>query len=157
MAATDTLAWRVKNALVNTLKGLNLLGIEDRVYPQLAPDQTNDTYPCFLITSAGQAEDVGDGDTESRDTRFAFAVWLVDRESTRQEDREPQWLEWRKAGIDAFREDQIARFNEQVPEVWNVELEPRPQIDEVLAGQKAYKLLVGGFIVKVTAREPRAA
>jgi hypothetical protein len=152
---TGALPWRIKQAVLATLVGLDLAEIGTRWYSKFVPDQVNILLPCGLVTSGGQAESIGDGTTEGRDTEFGFVVWLADRHGPRESDREAVWLDWRKAAMDAFREDQIEAFAQQVPEVWNLALQPQPQVEDVLAGMPQYQMLVGGFIVRVTAREAR--
>jgi len=155
MAAADTPAWRIKQAVVSLIGEAGLEGIPaERVYSRIVPDAANASFPCVQVCSAGQADDFPEGTTETYDWSWAWAVWVADRDGSRRHTEEPKYQDWRYQIMRLFREDVgAAALRALVPGVWRVELLGQPVFDEALAALPEYQMLACGFVLRASYRE----
>lgn len=153
---TDTIHWRIKQAILNIILEMNLPGdatfggIGQRVFSQLLPDEVGLQFPCVILTTEGQAEEVITGDSLIQRWRFPVRVWIADRESDRKHEKEGLYMAWRRRIIERF--DQKAIGSDDVPEA-----EGSTVVTEVIFDPRLpdYQYLISGLVVWVSATLPR--
>jgi hypothetical protein len=152
---SDTPAAKVKAGIVATVEALNLPDLAGGVVSQIVPDMANLSFPCCIVTTAGELETL-DASSEAEETDFAFRVFIADRPGNRPHEKEAVYLDWRKRIMDAFRPRRTGAFRTRVPGVNRVQVLPGPVFEEPLASLPAYQMLVSGLVVRVNFTEARA-
>lgn len=152
--ATD-LYDRVKEDVAVILRALDLDGVEARVLNLPTLDGVNLSFPCVVVTSEDEAEELLGGTTQTTHKRFPVRVFLLDRENLRA-DNAAKFTRWRKAMIDALheraRDADTKKILNAAPEVCALTVVPRVIFDSS-AGK--YQLVVSGFVAKAEAFEQR--
>lgn len=151
--------WKVKAGAVLAIKALALEGLTDRVYSQLelddaagydpARDQVIDvTFPCVLLTSGGEVEEIGSGDTALHETSLPLRVWIADVNDRGRHKKERLYSIWRRSIWQLF--DQRRPF-ETMPHVSST-VTPGVIFDP---SAKQYDRVVGNILVRFKIFEER--
>ena len=123
-----TLHYRIKTAVVEAIKGLELgdgtaLEINDNVQSQIEPDTSNLKYPCVVVAHTPGSERDNNGTTQQKWLIYPVLVLILDAETARFHANEDTYLTWRKQIWDLFN-DRRAPFRRpaaaaaiEVPEV----------------------------------------
>jgi hypothetical protein len=108
---TTTLYQRIKQGVVDQIKGLNLPEIGG-VYNQYDCDTLNSVYPKITCISAGLTEELLGGDTELRQYLWPVGVMIEDDPGAKVHYLEPKYLTWRKMISDAFHQRRLGTIQE---------------------------------------------
>lgn len=144
--------WLCKEAAVATIRALNLEGVGERVYNQIWPDATLVSYPCLLVTTEGEPEEIGEGTTEHTDRGYPVRVFFADRDAGERHSREPLYMARRDAVVAAF-DARERDFRLRVPGAWKIEVRPRALFDPEAA---EYKYIVGSLVLVFWHRRRKA-
>jgi hypothetical protein len=131
----------IKDAVVATITALDLDGLAGGVQRQMVTDPSNISFPCIVVTSEGEREQVTGGDTTLKNVLFPVRVFFLDRESNRSAELEAQYAGWRGRLVDAFHQERLAG----VPSVAGGTVEPNVIFDEKLS---QYHFVVSGMVAR---------
>jgi hypothetical protein len=151
-ATPDALYWQIKLAAGAVIVGLQLPGILNNVYGQLFPNETSGysfqsqsvtdiVFPCVLLTSEGETEEMTGRDSESYAGIFPQRCWIADRVNPGMASNESVYLTARKTLVKAFDMQKLAGR----PEVRSVSVQPGVIVDPKLP---SYQFLVSGMVLK---------
>jgi hypothetical protein len=165
------LLYRIKLAVVQKIKNLNLVGgqlntalgqpgsgtigdIGQNVYNQLVPEQSNVKFPCVIVTTEGEAEDNAGGSTMTSEWWRPVRVFIADRNTERRQENEPYYLWWRKQIMDAFLYQRLSNIQgvQDIDEVRGCLVNPHVIIDPKL---RELLFVVSGMVLKFYTAEYR--
>lgn len=146
----------LKQALVTVIQKLNPDADErgftlgGRVYGQMLPDESNVTFPCVIVTSEGEREELLPGTSESIRRVYPYRVFIADRHGTRDHARDAQYRSWRRAILETFHQKRA--LIDLVPGCYWCEVAPEVVYDQKLP---QYQHVVSGMVVRCYTTEPR--
>lgn len=154
MGNSNTLYAQLKNEVVSRIAALNLQsddgtwGINNHVYSHMGEDLLNTQHPCVIVTTEGETVTEWGGNTLEFYHWYPVRVLLVDTESMRQHDREPDYHAWLKDIHEEFNNKIMAT----VPEVQRCLVDMRANFQPRLS---QYQYLAGSMLLRFFIKEPR--
>lgn len=118
MAAED-IYWRIDQAVVASIKALNLMGVSSpddiglRVSSELFPDHTDAVYPRIAVTEENEIEERIGQSSAYKEWIRPLRLWILDKESPRMHTKKELYLKWRWLLINEFDNKKLPA----VPEV----------------------------------------
>lgn len=154
--ALQDVYFRIKSAATDLIKGLALPGdaifgdIDQRVYSQLFPDDSEGRYPRVTLTTEGETEEKLVGDSETERWNYPIRIWIEDKESDRRHSKEELYMTWRKRIMLLF--DNRNPFKGVVEEVEGSIIRPGITFNRQLP---IYQNIVSGMVLWVSTSEDR--
>jgi hypothetical protein len=106
----DLIAFKeAKTAVIQTIKLLNLEGLENRVYDQINEkgDKTNVSYPCVICYTEGLVPKVLSGDSVLTQYEFPVGVAILDDPGSKVHEKEMLYVVWLKRIIDSLHQQRL--------------------------------------------------
>jgi hypothetical protein len=148
---TKDLYQRIKQAVVNTIKAMNLPLIGANVFSQYDCDTLNSGYPKITCITAGLTEQVLPGDSLHREYEWPVGVMIEDDPGAKVHLLESQYTSIRKQITDTFHQANPCAA-QGVPEAHGSMVEPRVIFDPRLT---QYGAVRSSLLIRVGCREPR--
>lgn len=162
MELDPELWWKLKVGVVKAIASLDLdgMGSPPRVYSQVEVDDaagydvvkdavTDLAFPCVLVTSAGDMEEILAGDTRDLEWGVPYRVWIADVNDRGRHKKERVYSMWRKAIFALFHQSRpLADIPEATAEVTPGGLRFDPNV-------KQYERVVSTLLIRLRVGEKR--
>jgi hypothetical protein len=161
MPNSDALYMALKREVVKQIKELRLTGdvsgvtLLDKVYDPMVVDKSAVEYPCVIVTSEGEREDIAPGGTTELEFWW-YPLWVIlcDEESQRDGSREGDYQAWR---YKIWRRFNNRRPTFTLPSPWSANwgLVTPDAVMPGLRNIQAYQNIVSPMHIKFQILEPR--
>jgi len=128
----DSVHERCLTMISDRIAGLNLTNVNGNtltVYKRQMNDESNVSYPAFILSIAGQPEDILGGNNQEDDIGYNVTVSIVERCAAETDIHRARYLMWRDRIRAALHNKPGSRFDARVPECWNCIVKPGAVID----------------------------
>ena len=110
--------------------GLTTVGGEAvSVFLRQMNDEANVSYPAFVLSIAGQAEQVVGGNNQDDNLGYLVTVSIAERCKADADVHRARYLMWRDRIVRGVANRPGSRWDARIPECWAVNVQPGPVID----------------------------